>query len=117
MKGKGRVPSYCSQTCKQVAYLKRRHRGPMELLAQDIATMRVRAVIRKEVMYCLEQLGLVTPGARHVYFGGNRDNLRRSVNVPRVQPSQIDACCISCRALKPLILRASLKLSANGSTK
>jgi hypothetical protein len=35
------------------AYLKRRHRGPMELLSQDIATVRVRAVIREEVMPAL----------------------------------------------------------------
>jgi hypothetical protein len=62
VKGKGRIPTYCSQACKQEAYLKRRHRGPMELLAQDIATVRVRAVIRQEVMYCLTQLGLVSPG-------------------------------------------------------
>src|SRR5258708_6826365 len=61
VKGKGRIPTYCSQACKQEAYLKRRHRGPMELLSQDIATMRVHAVIRQEVMYCLARLGLVSP--------------------------------------------------------
>ena len=41
IKSKGRVPTYCSQTCRQNAYLKRRYTGPMELLAQDIATVRV----------------------------------------------------------------------------
>jgi hypothetical protein len=61
VKGKGRIPTYCSQGCKQEAYLKRRHRGPMELVSQDIATVRVRAIIREEVMYCLAQLGLVSP--------------------------------------------------------
>ena len=62
VKGKGRIPTYCSQACKQEAYLKRRHCGPMELLAQDIATVRVRAVIREELMYCLARLGFVSPG-------------------------------------------------------
>jgi hypothetical protein len=61
VKGKGRIPTYCSQACRQEAYLKRRHRGPMELLAQDIGTVHVRAVIRQEVMYCLAELGLVSP--------------------------------------------------------
>ena len=62
VKIKGRIPTYCRQTCKQQAYLKRRYRGPMELLAQDIATVRVSAVIRQEVMHCLALLGLVSPG-------------------------------------------------------
>jgi hypothetical protein len=34
----------------------------MVLLAQDIATVQVRDVIRQEVMYCLVRLGLVSPG-------------------------------------------------------
>ena len=56
---KGRVPAYCGQSCKQRAYLKRRRVGPMELLAQDLATARVRAVIRDEIWKILMQAGLV----------------------------------------------------------
>jgi hypothetical protein len=61
VKGKGRVPSYCSQACKQEAYLKRRYRGPMEMLSQAIATVQVRDVIRQEVRACLIQAGLISP--------------------------------------------------------
>jgi hypothetical protein len=46
VKRKGPLPLYCSDTCRQMAYQKRRYQGPMELVAQDIATNRVRAVIR-----------------------------------------------------------------------
>ena len=56
---KGRVPTFCGQGCKQRAYLKRRRVGPMELLAQDLATARVRAVIRDEIWKILTQAGLV----------------------------------------------------------
>ena len=56
---KGRVPTFCGQSCKQRAYLKRRRVGPMELLAQDIATVKVRAVIRDEIWKILTQAGLV----------------------------------------------------------
>jgi hypothetical protein len=37
------------QTCKQRAYFNRRLSGPMVLLAQDIASVRVRDIIRHEV--------------------------------------------------------------------
>ena len=56
---KGRVPTFCGQGCKQRAYLKRRRVGPMELLARDIATVQVRAVIRDEIWKLLRQAGLV----------------------------------------------------------
>ena len=60
MKTRGRLPSYCSPTCKQRAYLRRKYRGPMELLAQDIATMKVRGILRQEIWAVLKEVGLVT---------------------------------------------------------
>jgi hypothetical protein len=42
-----------------MAYQQRRYRGPLEALAQDIATNRVRAVIRTEIWLLLVQIGLV----------------------------------------------------------
>jgi hypothetical protein len=38
VKAKGPLPLYC-RGCRQRAYEKRRYLGPMELLAQDIATL------------------------------------------------------------------------------
>jgi hypothetical protein len=60
VKAKGRIPTFCSHSCKQKAYLTRRYQGPMELLAKDIATWQVRVAIRQEVMSLLAQLGFVT---------------------------------------------------------
>lgn len=60
LKSKGRVPSYCSPTCRQNAYLKRRYTGPMELLKQDIATVQGRDIIHREVRDYLVQLGFAT---------------------------------------------------------
>ena len=58
----GRIPSYCSATCKQGAYLARKYHGPMALLEQDIMTARVRAILRQEirdiVMPLFRQFGL-----------------------------------------------------------
>ena len=62
IKSKGRVPTYCSQTCRQNAYLKRRYTGPMELLQQDIATVQVRDIIHREVRDYLVQLGFAPEG-------------------------------------------------------
>src|ERR1700752_4239898 len=55
---RGPLPLYCCDSCRQLAYQKRRYTGPMELLAQDIATMPVREVIRREVWDILVQLGI-----------------------------------------------------------
>ena len=59
-KRKGRMPSYCCRTCRQSAYVSRKYRGPMELLAQDIAVMRVRGILRREVWAILKEAGLVS---------------------------------------------------------
>jgi hypothetical protein len=57
---KGRVPTYCGQSCKQQAYQTRRLRGPMLLLEQDIATMKVQAFIRREIRDALKEAGLIS---------------------------------------------------------
>ena len=59
VKGKGPVPLYCSHTCRQLAYQKRRHLGPMVMTARQIAALTVRGVIRAEIMEVLRELGLV----------------------------------------------------------
>jgi hypothetical protein len=56
---RGRTPSYCSPTCKQRAYLARKYRGPMELLAQDLTTLKVRNILRREIWAVLREAGLV----------------------------------------------------------
>jgi hypothetical protein len=60
VKTRGRLASYCSPTCKQRAYLKRKYRGPMELLAQDLTTMRARGILRQEIWAILREEGLVS---------------------------------------------------------
>ena len=60
MKGRGRLPSYCSSTCKQGAYLRRKYRGPMELLEQDLASMRFRSFLRQEIWAVLREAGLAS---------------------------------------------------------
>jgi hypothetical protein len=57
----GRLPVFCCQTCRQRAYEKEKHRRPhpVEALAKDIATMRVRTIIRAEIWAALRELGLV----------------------------------------------------------
>ena len=61
IKGRGRVPKFCSPTCRQLAYEKRKWQRPtpVELLAQDIATARVRDFIRAEVWTALQMFGVV----------------------------------------------------------
>jgi len=61
IKGRGRVPEFCSQSCRQRAYQKRKWQRPysVELLARDIATLRVRTAIRAEIWAIMQQLGLV----------------------------------------------------------
>jgi hypothetical protein len=60
VKAKGPLPLYC-RGCRQRVYEKRRYLGPMELLAQDIATARVRDLIRAEVRSLLSQIGVEIP--------------------------------------------------------
>jgi hypothetical protein len=52
---------FCSRSCRQRAYEQRKWRRPrsVELLAKDIATVRVRDVIRAEILAIMKELGLV----------------------------------------------------------
>ena len=59
VKRKGPVPKYCSQSCKQEGYLRRRFRSPLELVARDLASIELREVIRTTIMDILVQQGLV----------------------------------------------------------
>jgi hypothetical protein len=59
VKRRGPVPHYCSHSCRQTAYLARRV-IPRTLLAEDLSTAKVRALIREEVWLELRQAGLVS---------------------------------------------------------
>jgi hypothetical protein len=62
---RGRIPLFCSQSCRQRAYEKRRWSRPsvIEALAQDLATSEGRAIIRKEVLATLR--GIPTHHGSH----------------------------------------------------
>jgi hypothetical protein len=63
IKGRGRVPKFCSPTCRQLSYQQRKWQKPtaLALLADDIATVKVRAFIRAEIWSALQAAGLVAP--------------------------------------------------------
>jgi hypothetical protein len=60
---RGRLPNYCSDSCRQRAYQKRKWRGegPVALLAKDLAHIRVREWLRKEIWALPVQAGLASP--------------------------------------------------------
>ena len=58
LKKRGRIPSYCSATCKQQAYLKRKFRGLAEVVTQSIQTIKGRAYLRGEIWAILQETGL-----------------------------------------------------------
>jgi hypothetical protein len=60
VKAKGPLPLYCRKH-RQAVYLERRHAGPMVVLAQDIATAKIRDVIRTEVWRALSEWGFNVP--------------------------------------------------------
>ncbi len=75
---RGRVPRFCSRSCRQRAYEKRKWRRPteLELLARDIDSVRVRNAIRTEVWSVLKQAGLVDdptppPAPKRIQRGPN----------------------------------------------
>ena len=59
VKTKGPVPKYCSPSCKQESYLRRRYLTPVQLLERDLANIKVRDVIRAMILDILVQHGLV----------------------------------------------------------
>src|SRR5262249_9229038 len=54
---RGRPPTFCSRSCRQRASEPR----PVELLARDIASVRVRDVIRQEIRQALLGAGIDPP--------------------------------------------------------
>jgi hypothetical protein len=60
---RGRPPIFCSRSCCQRAYEQRKwsRPHPIELLARDIDTARVRDVIRQEVREALLAAGIILP--------------------------------------------------------
>jgi len=60
---RGRLPSFCSGTCRQNAYVKRKYGrpGPVAALSEDLGHARVRAFIRKEIWNVLVAAGWVDP--------------------------------------------------------
>ena len=63
IKGRGRVPRFCSPTCRQLAYEQRKWQrpAPVESLARDLATVKVRDFIRAEIWSQLQAAGLIAP--------------------------------------------------------
>jgi hypothetical protein len=59
VKTKGPVPKYCSPSCKQEGYLRRRFLSPVQLLERDLANIKVRDVIKTMILDILVELGLV----------------------------------------------------------
>jgi hypothetical protein len=60
---RGRLPSFCCQTCRQRDYERRKWTRPhaVELLARDLGTAKVRSEIQREVWAALRQLGITPP--------------------------------------------------------
>jgi len=56
---KGRIPTYCGQTCRQRAYERRKHRGPLFALIEDVHATKLREMIRTEVRKFMEGIGVV----------------------------------------------------------
>ena len=56
---RGPVPTYCSQSCKQRAYERRKYRGPMLALIEDTETVKLRALIRNEITNILTENGVI----------------------------------------------------------
>jgi hypothetical protein len=62
VQARGRIPMFCSPTCRQRAYEKRKWSRPsvIEALAQDLATLEGHAIIREAVLAILRENGLIT---------------------------------------------------------
>jgi hypothetical protein len=60
VRSRGRVPRFCSRTCRQRAYEQRKWQrpAPIDLLGRDLKSMAVQQLIREEVWKVLQELGL-----------------------------------------------------------
>ena len=65
VKPRGRAADFCSNSCRQRSYERRKWQRPqlVEAWARDIATVQVRDFIRGEIWTLLQQAGLVAPKA------------------------------------------------------
>jgi len=63
IKTRGRPSSFCSRSCRQRAYERRKWQRPhaLELLARDLAAVQIHDVIREEIWNILQQMGLERP--------------------------------------------------------
>jgi hypothetical protein len=64
VKPQGRLPLFCSHSCRQRAYERAKWDQPhLVALRRDLATIEMRAVIRAEIWEMLRQMGLLPAGA------------------------------------------------------
>jgi hypothetical protein len=84
---RGRLPNYCSASCRQRAYQKRKWRGegPFAVLAEDLAHIRVREWLRKEIWSLLVQAGLAAPHSPVPPIAPRRSRAKLKL-VPPAQP-------------------------------
>src|SRR5690349_4007484 len=61
VKPRGRLADYCSASCRQAAYVKRKYQRPraVEALATDLAHRKVREWLRREIWLLLREAGVV----------------------------------------------------------
>jgi len=64
VKSQGRLPRFCSHSCRQRAYERAKWGRPhLAALRSDLATVAMRAAIREEAWAMLQQAGLLPVGA------------------------------------------------------
>jgi hypothetical protein len=61
--GRGRPPSFCSASCRQRDYERRKWQRPhpVDLLARDINTVQVKDLVRRIVREVLTEAGIILP--------------------------------------------------------
>jgi hypothetical protein len=81
----GRLPIFCCQTCRQRDYERRKWSRPhaVELLAKDLATVRVRGILWREIGAVLQQLGITDKPPPLPQPPRKRPALRLVKDVPR----------------------------------
>jgi predicted nucleic acid-binding Zn ribbon protein len=85
--GRGRVPKFCSPTCRQLAYQQRKWQRPtaVQMLAEDIDTVRIRNIIRAEVWTALQMAGVV-PKNEPPPLAPRKSQRRADLRIVKPQP-------------------------------